>query len=82
MRSARSELWLVASFLFLTAFTFSAFAVEESPRAGQFLTEFEGIKARLVNIEQGQQDILAQKSKIIDEIDRLRIWVRHSGSNP
>ena len=80
MRSARSELWLVASFLFLIAFTPSAFAVEESPGTGQFLKEFEGVKVRLSSIEQGQQDILAQKSKIIDEIDRLRIWVRHNGS--
>lgn len=79
MRSVRPELWLVAFFLCLTAFTHSAIAVEENSRDEQFLTEFEKIKARLASIEQGQQDILAQKGSIIDEINRLRIWVRRNG---
>lgn len=79
MRSARSEIWPVAFLLFLTAFILPAFAVEEDPRSGQFLKEFETIQARLAGVEQAQRDILAQKTKIISEIDRLRVWVRHSG---
>lgn len=42
-------------------------------------TELEGIKTRLDAVEQANSDILAQKDKILGEIGRLRIWVRHSG---
>lgn len=54
------------------------FAAEE-PWADQLTREFEGLKTRLADAEQTNQDILAQKDEIIEETKRLRIWVRHSG---
>ncbi len=54
---------------------------EEKPWTDQFLGEFEGIKIRLANIEKTQQDILVEKEKILEELDRIRVWVRHSGGN-
>lgn len=56
-----------------------AVAGEDEPWTDRFLSEFEGIKTQLSGIEQAQQDILAQKNKIIEEIDRTRVWARHSG---
>jgi len=55
-----------------------AFAVETDPRAPT-LSALTAIKTQLVGIEKAQQETLAQKDKILEAIDQLRIWVRHSG---
>ena len=58
----------------------TGFAVETSPPV-QVVSELSGIKTRLAVVEKTQQEILAQKDKILAEIDRLRVQVRHSGGN-
>lgn len=75
------------TFLFiLMALTFAlaapCFAVEGAPGRETMLKEFSDIKTRLAGLEAGQQDVLSQKDKILKEIDRVRIWVRHSGGKP
>ena len=80
MRSARSSLFLAAFLAFEISFMATGFAVETSPPV-QVVSELSGIKTRLAVVEKTQQEILAQKDKILAEIDRLRVQVRHSGGN-
>jgi hypothetical protein len=54
-------------------------AAPEQSLDGQFQDDFAGIQSRLANIEDSQKDILARKQEIIEELDLLRVWVRHSG---
>ena len=80
MRSSRPKAFLFVLLVLTASATASGFAAEEKPWTEQFLSEFSGIKTRLADVEKAQQDILAQKDKILEELDRLRVWVRHSGS--
>lgn len=82
MRSAGPKPLFLIVLLWGILIAFGAFAVEKTPGAAQFQSEFNGIKTRLANVEKTQKDILSQKDKIIEEIDRVRVWVRHSGGNP
>jgi hypothetical protein len=81
MRFARPKIFLFPFLLFLAAFFVFALGAEENPGISPSLNEFEGIKVRLAGIEKTQQDILAQKENIIKEINRVRVWVRHSGGS-
>ena len=81
MRSARSRFLLSAFLLVPASFAILAFAAEENPGKGPFSNEFEGIKTRLEVLEQKQKDVLTEKEKILDEIDQLKVWVRHSGGS-
>ncbi|HOW88118.1 MAG TPA: hypothetical protein PKV84_05645 [Candidatus Omnitrophota bacterium] len=79
MRSAGLKLSAFALLVFLAFPAAPALVAEEKPWTDQFLSEFNGLKTRLAIIEQTQRDILAEKEEIIQEIDRVRIWARHSG---
>lgn len=81
MRSARARILFLSLFLFLISPAVFVLGTEGGPGAGQTLSEFEGIKMRLASIEKTQQDILAEKNKIIEELGILRVRIRHSGSN-
>ncbi|MBU9889204.1 MAG: hypothetical protein KTQ49_04990 [Candidatus Omnitrophica bacterium] len=37
--------------------------------------QLDDIKTQLENLEKGQQEIAAKDDKILQELDRLRIWV-------
>jgi hypothetical protein len=80
MRFARSKFFLLSFFWVSAFFAVVAFAIEEKPWAEQFTNELQGIKTRLTAVEQKQADILAEKGKILEELDRLGVWVKHSGS--
>jgi len=75
MRSARSDLFpgLLAFAMLLTAVP--AFAANEGASDERLFRELESIKTRLVTVEQQQQQILAKEDKILEELDRVRIWV-------
>lgn len=79
MRSVRSRFFLASFLLVLASFSDFAFATEEKPWTEQFLSEFDGIKMQLSGVEKTQRDISVQKDKILRELDRIRVWVRHSG---
>ena len=80
MRSEDFRAFLIALSVCVASASIPVFAAEESPWTQQCMNEFDGIKMRLANVEKSQHEILAQKNKILEEIDRLRIWVRHNGS--
>ncbi|HNX69574.1 MAG TPA: hypothetical protein PLL75_06400 [Candidatus Omnitrophota bacterium] len=65
---------LSLSLLMTVGFYVNAFAAEEAPAGpSRELTE---IKGRLENIEKQQQELSAKDDKILEELDRLRVWVR------
>lgn len=82
MRSVKSKLLFLSLLAGGILLVSQVFAVEEKPWAEQFLGEFSKIKTRLADVEKAQQDILTQKDKILEDLDQLRVWVRHRGSNP
>jgi hypothetical protein len=53
-----------------------SFAAEEEPWTDRFLREFDGVKTRLAALEEQQKEILAKEDKILEELDRIRIWTR------
>lgn len=74
MRSAKSK-FLFLSFL-LGGFLWApqAFAAGEesgAPMAG----DLSMVKIRLETLENQQKEILAKEDKILEELDRIRIWV-------
>ncbi len=81
MRSAGFKAFLIVLFFLATSAISRAVSAEENPVASQSLSESSEIKIRLMGVEKKQQDILAQKEAILQELDLLRVRVRHSGSN-
>lgn len=75
MRSARSDLFRAAfvAVLFLSAT--QGFAASEGASNESLSRALEEIKARLVTVEAQQKVILAKEDKILEELDRVRIWV-------
>lgn len=81
MRSASFRLFGGVFFALAVSVPIPGFAVEDSaPALG--VNELSGIKTRLAVVEKTQLEILAQKDKILEELNRIRVWVRHSGGNP
>ncbi len=72
MKSARSKLVFFVLGLVFFAATASAAEVAWTE---EFKQEFAEIKDRLTKIEQQQQEIIAKEGKIMEELDRIRIWV-------
>lgn len=62
-------------FLALTAFPLRGDSVE-GVAGDPVQNQLDEIKSRLANLEKGQQEISAKDDKILEELDRLRIWVR------
>jgi len=54
----------------MAAFVSPAFAADE-----QFKTDLSEIKNRLAALEERQKEISAKEGKILEELDRVRIWV-------
>ena len=74
MKSARSKLF----FLFLLLgilWSFQSFAAETNPEADQLKSDISDIKTRLTSIEEQQKEIIAKEGNILEELDRVRIWV-------
>jgi len=82
MRSAGFKVFLLVLLSLSAHAIVFGFSAEETPGASQSLRGFTEIKTRLEGVEKAQQDILAQKEKILEELDRLRVRVRHSGNKP
>ena len=74
MRFARAKFLFL--FLLLGAlWTSQAFAVEENPGAEQLKSDLSDIKTRLTTLEGQQKEIIAKEDQMIEELDRIRIWV-------
>jgi len=56
-------------------FVSSLHAAETGSSDGRFLSEMDAMKTRLTAIEAQQREILAKEDKILEELDRVRIWV-------
>ena len=75
MRFARSKLfflsWLVGGILLAP----QVFADEEKPWTEQLKGDLTDIKARLATLEERQKEIIDKEDKILEELERVRIWV-------
>ena len=69
-----SRLFFLTPLLCLAVFLPGGFASEDG-RADAIQVQFDEIKTRLENVEKQQQEIAAKDDKILEELDRLRIWV-------
>lgn len=68
-----SSKMVLASFLLFFSMTPKSWAADSE----QGMPDLTEIKARLESLEKGQQNILDQEAKILEELDRIRIWVHH-----
>ncbi len=75
MRFAKPKL-LFLSILLGGIFFFSpVFAAEETFSTEQLKSELTDIKTHLETLEERQKEIIAKEDKILEEVDRVRIWV-------
>ena len=75
MRFARPKLLILSLFLGGIFVASSAFAAEEQPWATQMKSDLSDIKTRLASLEERQKEIIAKEDKILQELDRIRMWV-------
>ncbi len=73
MKFVKLKIFLFGLFM-LVSMTHIAGAAEE-PWTDQFMREFKDLQTRMTTIEEQQKEILAKEDKILEELDRLRIWV-------
>ena len=52
-----------------------AYAVEDKPWTEQLNSDLSDIKTRLKALEERQNEIITKEDKILEELDRIRIWV-------
>ena len=74
MRFARPKL-LFLSLLLGIFLASQVFAIEEKPWTEQLKGDLSDIKARLAILEERQKEIIAKEDRILEELDRIRIWV-------
>ncbi|MDD5225756.1 MAG: hypothetical protein PHV97_01050 [Candidatus Omnitrophica bacterium] len=75
MRFAKPKLLFLSVLLGGILLTFPLFAAEEPSGTEQTKGDLGDIKTRLAALEAGQKEILAKEDKILEEVDRVRIWV-------
>ena len=75
MRSTRSKLLFLSLGLGGILLTSQLFAADESPWTQQLKNDLSDIKTRLTTLEERQKEIIAKEDKILEEVDRVRIWV-------
>lgn len=74
MRSERFKLFFL-SLLCGILLASHVFAAEGNPGAEQPGSGLNEVKARLTALEEQQKVIIAKEDKILEELDRIRIWV-------
>ena len=74
MRFARPKL-LFLSLLLGILWASQVFAIEEKPLAEQWKGDLSDINSRLTTLEEQQKEIIAKEDSILEELDRIRIWV-------
>jgi len=75
MRSGRSKLFLLSLIVGGVLLSPPVFAADEQAGAEQMRSDISDIKTRLAALDQQQKEILAKEDKILEELDRVRIWV-------
>ncbi len=75
MRSARSKFLFLSVLLGGILVAFQASAIEEKPWTEELKSDLGDIKTRLATLEEQQKEIIAKEDKILEELDRVRIWV-------
>lgn len=69
--------FLLAGLLLATCFGRAAAAGEAV--GGSQQAQLDEIKTRLAALEGQQQESLSKREKILQQIDQVRVWARHSG---
>ena len=75
MRSARPKLFLLVLLLGGVLMATRAFAADDKLWVDQVKNDLGDIKTRLTAIEERQKEIIAKEDNILEELDRIRIWV-------
>lgn len=75
MRFARPKLLLLGLLLSGIFWVPRAFAAEEKSWTEQLKGDLSDIKTRLAALEERQKEIVAKEDNILEELDRIRIWV-------
>jgi hypothetical protein len=75
MKSAKPKLLFLSVLLGMILWASQVCAVEEMPGSEQLKNDLLDIKTRLANIELQQKEILAKEDKILEEVNRVRMWV-------
>lgn len=52
-----------------------SFAADDKPLTEQWKNDLSDINKRLATLESQQKEIIAKEDKILEELDRVRIWV-------
>ena len=66
---------VLTPFLFLICFAGGAWAAEDVSWTDRFSNELKEIREKLDNVEKQQREILSKEDKILEELNRVRIWV-------
>ena len=75
MRFARSKFLFLSLLLGGILLASKVFAVEEKPWVEQLKGDISDVKTRLTTLEEQQKEIVAKEDQILEELDRVRIWV-------
>lgn len=75
MKSANPKFFFVFLLLGTLLLPFHAYAVEENSWTEQQKADLNDIKTRLATLAEQQKEILAKEDRILEELDRVRIWV-------
>ena len=55
--------------------TSQVFAAEETSWTEQMRGDLSDMKTRLTSLEERQKEIITKEDNILEELDRIRIWV-------
>ena len=75
MRFARPKLLFLSLLLGGILLASQVFAAEEKPWTEQLKNDLSDIKTRLATLEERQKEIISKEDKILEELDRVRMWV-------
>ena len=75
MRSARLKLLFLSLLVGGILSTSQVFAAEETSWTEQMRGDLSDMKTRLTSLEERQKEIITKEDNILEELDRVRIWV-------
>lgn len=75
MRSARLKLLFLSLLVGGILSTSQVFAAEETSWTEQMRGDLSDMKTRLTSLEERQKEIITKEDNILEELDRIRIWV-------
>jgi len=75
MRSAKHKLLFLSLLLVGMLLPSHVFAADENPGMEQVKSDLNDVKDRLTALAEQQKVIIAKEDNILEEVNRVRIWV-------